>query len=242
MDAQDRIEGKNHIALTVNILWQIWKSKNQVQFNEMSNCPGRTAGKAVQEWAEHNEVRYGADNKEVMEKEQGAGISRWYPPPQGFIKLNTDAALVVKDRRIGWGVVARKEDGEVVGAWAGSESRNGIPAVEEAFAIREAVIKARLCGWNKVEIQSDCKLLVDKLRERNVDDPITGTILSDVLFLSHDFDVCQFSFVKREGNRVSHKLAKFATSLQDEISWKNSFPIWLTVLAKNDVGAVAPTL
>ncbi|XP_027082670.1 uncharacterized protein [Coffea arabica] len=210
MDAQDRIERRNHIALIVNILWQIWKSRNQVQFNEMSNCPGRTAGKAVQEWAEYNEVRNRADNKE--------------------------------DRRIGWGVVARREDGEIVGAWAGGESRNGIPTVEEALAIRKAVIKAKLCGWNKVEIQSDCKLLVDKLRGRDMDDPVTGTILHDVLILSQGFVTCQFSFVKRGGNCVAHKLAKFAINLYDEISWKDSFPIWLNCLAKNDVGAVAPTM
>ncbi|XP_027157659.1 uncharacterized protein LOC113759290 [Coffea eugenioides] len=174
MEAKDIVEGRNHITLTVNILWQIWKSRNQVQFDDRSNCPGRTASKAVQEWAEYTDVRKGVANAEERKKEQVAGVSSWLPPPQGCIKLNTDAALVLKDRRIGWGVVARKEDGEVVGAWAAGESRNGIPVVEEALAIRKAVIKARLCGWNKVEIQSDCKLMVDKLRERNVDDPVTG--------------------------------------------------------------------
>ena len=175
-------------------------------------------------------------------KTQEDGSSKWVPPPQGVVKLNTDAALEVKGGRVGWGVVARREDGMVVGAWAGGERRNGIPAVEEALAIREAVIKAKQCGWNKVEIQSDCKQMLDLLTDRNGDHPTAGTILHDVLELCQAFKVCYFSFVKRGGNSVSHKLAKFAISLSEEISWKESFPIWLTSLATLDVRAVAQTM
>ena len=58
------LEGRNHIVLTVNILWQIWKSRNQVQFNGVRNCPERTANKVVHEWAEYNGVRVGEDKTE----------------------------------------------------------------------------------------------------------------------------------------------------------------------------------
>ncbi|XP_027090212.1 uncharacterized protein [Coffea arabica] len=194
MKVQNRKEGRSHIALTVNILWQIWKSRNQVQFNEVRNCPGRTASKAVNELSEYQEVRYGEVKVAEQGKTQVAESSKWVPPPQGFIKLNTDVALEVKDGRIGWGVVARREDGRVVGAWAGGERRNGIPAVEEALAIRKAIIKARQYRWHKVEIQSDSKQMVDKLKDRNVDDPVAGTILNDVMTLCQGFSECYFSF------------------------------------------------
>lgn len=38
---------------------------------------------------------------------------------------------------------------------------------------------------------------------------------------------------------MSQKLAKFATKLSREIEWKDSFPFWLTSLAKEDMRAVA---
>ncbi|XP_071924136.1 uncharacterized protein [Coffea arabica] len=179
---------------------------------------------------------------DVNREHRKTKLNSWHPPPLGVIKLNSDAAVEQKFRRIGWGVVARKEDGAVAGAWAGGARREGNPAVEEALAIREAVIKAKQRGWNKVEIQSDCKLMVDKLKDKNADDPITGTILADILLLSRSFEECYFSFVRREGNCVSHKLARFAISLKDEICWLDSFPTWLTCLAKTDVRAVAQTV
>ncbi|KAL3502671.1 hypothetical protein ACH5RR_037120 [Cinchona calisaya] len=32
MGAANRTDGRDHIILTVNILWQIWKSRNEMQF------------------------------------------------------------------------------------------------------------------------------------------------------------------------------------------------------------------
>ena len=66
------LEGRNHIVLTVNILWQLWKSRNQVQFNGVRNCPERTANKVVHEWAEYNGVRVGEDKTEENGKKQVA--------------------------------------------------------------------------------------------------------------------------------------------------------------------------
>ncbi|XP_071901099.1 uncharacterized protein [Coffea arabica] len=239
MDVERRPEGKTHIALTVNILWQIWKDGNQIQFNGVSNCPGRTVSKAMHEWVEYNEVRDGEAKTDANREHRVTKLNSWHPPPLGVSKLNSDAAVEQNFRRIGWGVVARKEDGAVARVWARGAGREGNPTLEEALAIREAIIKAKHRGWNKVEIQSDCKLMVDKLNDRNAENPITGTILADNLLLSQGFEKCYFSFVRREGNCVSHKLAKFAISLKDEIYWLDSFPTWLTCLAKTDVRAVA---
>ncbi|XP_027109105.1 uncharacterized protein [Coffea arabica] len=161
---------------------------------------GRTANKAIHEWSEYKEVSIGEDKTEENGEKQVAKSSRWHPPPQGFIKLNSDAVLEQKERRIGWGVVARREDGEIVGAWAGGERRDENPTVEEALAIRKAVIKAKQSGWNEDVIQSDCKQMVDKLKDMNAEDSVTGTILIDILKLSQGFDECCFSFVKRDGN------------------------------------------
>ena len=242
MEAQARKEGREHIELTINVLWQIWKSRNLIQFNREGRCPGLTSNKAVQEWLEFQNVSI----VKMEDDEKGRGIERgpvkWEPPPENVICLNTDAAIKQIGAKASWGVVARCMEGKLRGAWAGCEDRRGIPIVEEARAIRHALVLAKQNGWRNIIIQTDCKRIVDQIRDGKLNDHLAGAVLFDIIALSKDFSSCLFSFVKREGNNVTHQLAKFALKLVSEIAWKESFPSWLSSIAKMDVGAFAPNL
>ena len=55
-DARTRPEGWQHIALSVHILWQIWKDRNEVEFNGKKSHPWKTIQKAHQEWLELGEI------------------------------------------------------------------------------------------------------------------------------------------------------------------------------------------
>lgn len=153
-----------------------------------------------------------------------------------------DAALNPAKGRIGWGVVARQGVGEILRVWAGSVERSSETMIEEASAIRMGLLKAKMMGWQRIEIQSDCKGVINKLKEGSCGDPKIGSVLEDILQLKRNFSECSFSFVRREGNSVSHHVAKFAIHLPSDIDWKGSFPAWLVHLAKKDVRAVAQVL
>ena len=101
MEAKARKEGRNHIELTINILWQIWKSRNLIRFNTDRKCPGIVVGKAMQEWREYAEVFNEVEGQEQDGQEEVYRAGKWSPPPQHFICLNTDAALRHKDGKIG---------------------------------------------------------------------------------------------------------------------------------------------
>ncbi|XP_071926981.1 uncharacterized protein [Coffea arabica] len=224
MEAKARKEGREHIELTINVLWQIWKSKNHIQFNREGRCPGVTANKAVQEWLEFQVANLAIRDEEAVGKGPEDRMFSWQPPPGSFLCLNTDAAIKKNEAKVGWGVVARCSKGKLRGAWAGSEDRKGIPAVEEAMAIRKALIFAKRNGWMNIIVQSDCKGIIDQIREGNLNDHLAGAVLFDIEVLSKGFSSCLFSFIKREGNSVSHQLAKFALDLVSEITWIDSFP------------------
>ena len=49
-----REKGREHITLTANLLWQIWKARNDKQFNKMSNEPIMVVNKALMEWNEYH--------------------------------------------------------------------------------------------------------------------------------------------------------------------------------------------
>ena len=89
MDAKERVEGRDHIVLTINILWQVWKSRNSIQFNREGRCPGETVNKALLEWLEYKNV--GSEdvyNKKVRGDKAMKG-GRWSLPTKGYIIMNT---------------------------------------------------------------------------------------------------------------------------------------------------------
>ena len=86
------------------------------------------------------------------------------------------------------------------------------------------------------------KALFSKIVEENNQDARIGTTVEDIMKMREDFSKCSFSFGGREDNYVSHEWTKFALNLVTEIQWKDSFPAWLTRLARRDMGAVAPIL
>lgn len=56
-EAKIKQEGKSHIDLTANILWQIWKERNKRKFeNQVSYQPCSVIQKAYKEWLELEEV------------------------------------------------------------------------------------------------------------------------------------------------------------------------------------------
>ena len=121
MDAQQRKDRREHIVLTVNILWQVWKARNKVQFNREKKCPRMIINQAVQEWQE-----YELANQKIRGAEQETGPQsqdRWTPPIGGVVMLNTDAATDIKHGKASWGFIARRGDGDIVGAWAGIEKK-----------------------------------------------------------------------------------------------------------------------
>ena len=49
MEATSRRNGMDHVELTVSILWQIWKTKNDWKFNAKQRHPWKAVQKAQQE-------------------------------------------------------------------------------------------------------------------------------------------------------------------------------------------------
>lgn len=84
MEAKARDAGRDHICLTVNILWQIWKSRNRFQFHKEEGCPGKTVMKAVNEWNEYDAAQQTSDEFLNTVEEQQENLAAWFPPAKGL--------------------------------------------------------------------------------------------------------------------------------------------------------------
>ena len=72
-------------------------------------------------------------------------------------------------------------------------------------------------GWQRIEVQSDCKAITEKIHKRCMEESPIATIMEDIRQLSDMFQYCTFSFVYRDGNRCAHKMAQFATKLVSNV-------------------------
>ncbi|XP_071933882.1 uncharacterized protein [Coffea arabica] len=93
LGAKKREQGQEHIALTVNILWQIWKARNRKAFEEKEADPRKTVQKAIVEWDEYTETQKDIAGEFIQQTTNSCKAEKWRPPPNNSIRINSDAAF-----------------------------------------------------------------------------------------------------------------------------------------------------
>ena len=83
LGTKKREQGKEHIALTVNILWQIWKARNRKAFDEKDADPRKSVQKAMVEWNEYREAQKSLDGKFIQQTTSSNRSEEWKPPSRG---------------------------------------------------------------------------------------------------------------------------------------------------------------
>ena len=83
LGTKKREQGKEHIALTVNILWQIWKTRNRKAFDEKDADPRKSVQKVVVEWNEYIEAQKGIDGEFIQQTTSSNRSEEWKPPSRG---------------------------------------------------------------------------------------------------------------------------------------------------------------
>ncbi|XP_059310845.1 uncharacterized protein LOC132062256 [Lycium ferocissimum] len=101
------------------------------------------------------------------------------------------------------------------------------PIIAEAIAVREALQIAVHKGWRKVHILSDAMELVMISQGLKSTPWLVQNVYEDIMQLKDTLDVVRFSFIRKNKNRCSHRLASFSKTLVDAVSWDDQFPIWL---------------
>ncbi|XP_027157225.1 uncharacterized protein LOC113758655 [Coffea eugenioides] len=149
--------------------------------------------------------------------------------------LYTDAAISAKTIRTGQGIIARNWKGIIMRAKGIVHQRKGTASIEEALAVRNALLMAKQAGWKKIIVHSDCKSAVEQINRCSEYEYSIATILEDVQDLRKGFNRCSFVFISRAANEISHALAHFAVKLVHNIEWENDFPIWLIELGMKEM-------
>ncbi|XP_071900920.1 uncharacterized protein [Coffea arabica] len=93
--------GTEHIVLTANILWQIWKARNKMVFEQQRSGANDVVQRAQQEWLEYDDVW---QQEGAIKQNERAGSQMeqvMVPRAEGVIRISTDAALNARMIRTG---------------------------------------------------------------------------------------------------------------------------------------------
>jgi hypothetical protein len=119
------------------------------------------------------------------------------------------------DRRkklIRTGLVSRDHLGGVCGVMCSTVAYILDSTLEEALTARKGVEFARLGIWS-FTLEGDSMVIVEALKKGDFSSDIFGGVVCDIISHLSDFELYDFSFVRRDGNSVAHEVAKLAVSM-----------------------------
>ena len=79
--------------------------------------------------------------------------------------------------------------------------------VEEARSCSYAVKSAFEFSAHTIILEGDCLFLIHRLKSSQVHDTFVGFYVRDILSFVKKFEFVSWSFVKRDGSRMTHDLA-----------------------------------
>ncbi|KAE8821293.1 F-box/WD-40 repeat-containing protein [Hordeum vulgare] len=109
------------------------------------------------------------------------------------------------------GVVCTDSEGVFFGASAISFQHIHGPVILEALTMREALALAEDVYVQKIQVASDCKIVVDDIKYRAIGKHTT--IIMKIIERSHAFTAYNFIHEFRSSNVEAHRLARHALSL-----------------------------
>lgn len=133
------------------------------------------------------------------------------------------------------GVLIRNEEGNIIGAlskkiWA------PLKVVEiEAKTVEVGLQFAKELSIQDFILEGDSLLVINTPKELSPPHSSVAAIISSSLLVSQEFRQVVFSRVHWQGNRLTHLLAKYASSIDDFSVWLQEEPCFLNQVLIQDV-------
>jgi len=144
----EKIRAEN-VGLFLSLAWACWTMRNKVVLgNELPNPKILTDSftRLVREYKAYSKKVFHASVQMSTRS-----FEKWVPPPPGWIKVNSDAAII-KEVRIGLGWVACDHEGRILEAGVKRLKTQMSAEIAEAAAARWAIQIASERTWDRVII------------------------------------------------------------------------------------------
>jgi hypothetical protein len=107
-------------------------------------------------------------------------IVKWSRPPEGWVKLNWDAAVDIKKKIMGVGLVLRDHFDGVLRVVSSFHQYVLDPLVAEAFAARQGIDLCRALGYQCLQLEGDCQVVVKAILSNSLSHVKVEPIIVDI--------------------------------------------------------------
>ncbi|XP_056842911.1 uncharacterized protein LOC130495527 [Raphanus sativus] len=202
------------------ILWQLWKARNKLCFENKAFSSMEIISKALahaKEWEKAQELEKPLLAPGVLDHTRNPP-RREPRPSSDTVLCNVDAAWDARTLNCGIGGIFSGQE-HIPKLVNISASRRFVSSaiMAEAIAIRSAVLYAASSNVKSLMIRSDSQSLVKMLRGRDSSPALFG-ILFDIYYFSSSFDAISFVYVPRLSNMQADSVAKSALLLLNSSS------------------------
>ncbi|KAJ4965055.1 hypothetical protein NE237_016904 [Protea cynaroides] len=220
-----RTHDKQVFSLVAFMCWNLWKVKDEFYFDHVDCRPLDVIHRSKRAWKEF----FAAVSLDSLSKQDdhcnGIISHSWSPPPEGYFKLNSDAACN-ENSHCGIGFIIRKVDGSP--HFAKSQPMFfPLVATGEALAIREGLSEALKMGIFLLLVESDCLEVINLINGvTEVGEHSALSSVKDIRILATRGVHVSFHNVSRGANRVAHSLVRTVLTTTGMVNWHIS-TLWL---------------
>ncbi|KAI7990427.1 hypothetical protein LOK49_LG12G02451 [Camellia lanceoleosa] len=218
-------EGRKTLCSLVWMSWCIWKARNEHIFNHVPVDPIEVI--ATAKWMEAEYLIACEDTSVSSATSAGAPnpVPQWVPPLHGTWKINCDAATDLFRGRGAVAVLLRDATGKLVDGVATS-LRMTTALQGEACAVRFACSMARALHGATVEVESDCKKLIQLCVSEGVPPWEICAVMNDIWCMASSGTVT-FKWCPRIQNRAAHWVASACLRNALPVDWVSQPPVAL---------------
>ncbi|XP_027098791.1 uncharacterized protein [Coffea arabica] len=212
-EARHRIAGSQHLALTVNILWQIWKARNDMEFTGKVHQPWKIIKRAQEEWLQFDEVAKKEARMSTGETSTHNNEDQHLEPDEGTVKMIVEATRQTDKPILGIGITAAERNQEPMIGWALKERSSGVQLLDDAVALKLAMCKANTLHQRNVQFQVKNRQLLNHIRTQKASDSRIATLVEDIVQLKRLFHMCSFCLASSDKNYLSSRISMYALGI-----------------------------
>jgi ribonuclease HI len=174
----------------------------------------------------------------VQEPKQGkqpVPMVRWSRPPEGWLKVNSDGAMVKSADKGGGGVVICNHDGRFLAGASHFFPSTSDPEEAKLLACWSGLKLAHELKLSKVIFELDSASAVSKLNNPELERSFHGAVIEGIKGSLRDLDEVVVKWVRRSANSVAHILAREGCGLGVNKTWFISVPACIMIAMDLDL-------